>query len=173
MKRFPSSRYASKVLFHNAPRTADRRYLLARGSNYSVTSIGATWAARCDDSLGAAVPIEVSPVRVLPKPGKCVGLAGFQVNASLSRRYTPIDLWSRAYRQDMLPGATPHRNSDQAPNPQPDTVDKQDEAWKHQNWLPWSQPNERHPRNGPRQSSIWPLSPEWVCLQQGCMPWQP
>jgi hypothetical protein len=52
-------------------------YLLARGSNYSVTSIGAAWAARCDDSLGAAVLLEVSPVRVLPKRGKCVGLAGF------------------------------------------------------------------------------------------------
>jgi hypothetical protein len=52
--------------------------LLARGSNYNVTSIGATWAARCDDSLGAAVLHEVSPVvRVLPKRGKCVGLAGF------------------------------------------------------------------------------------------------
>jgi hypothetical protein len=35
------------------------------------------WEARCDDSLGAAVPIEVSPVRVFPEPGKCVGLAGF------------------------------------------------------------------------------------------------
>ena len=52
-------------------------YLLAQGSNYSVTSIGTTWEARCDDSFGAAVPIEVSPVRVLPEPGKCVGLAGF------------------------------------------------------------------------------------------------
>jgi len=35
------------------------------------------WVARCDDSLGAAVPIEVSPVRVFPERGKCVGLAGF------------------------------------------------------------------------------------------------
>src|SRR5207248_10947682 len=61
------------------------------------------WVARCDDSVGAAVPLEVSPVRVFPKRGKCVGLAGFCGNASLSRRCTPIDLWSRAYRQDMLP----------------------------------------------------------------------
>ena len=61
------------------------------------------WVARCDDSLGAAVLLEVSPVRVFPKRGKCVGPAGFQVNASLSRGHTPIDLWSRAYRQDMLP----------------------------------------------------------------------
>jgi len=52
--------------------------ILARCSNYSVTSIGAAWAARCDDSLGAAILLEVSPVvRVLPKRGKCVGLAGF------------------------------------------------------------------------------------------------
>ena len=35
------------------------------------------WEARCDDSLGAAVPIEVSPVGVFPERGKCVGLAGF------------------------------------------------------------------------------------------------
>jgi hypothetical protein len=104
--------------------------LLARASNYSVTSIGATWAARCDDSLGAAVLLEVSPVvRVLPKRGKCVGLVGFCVNASLSRRRTPIDLWSRAYRQDMLPGGQ-HRivtlTKPQIRNA--DTVDKQDEV---------------------------------------------
>src|SRR5438309_6948344 len=62
------------------------------------------WVARCDDSLGAAVPLEVSLVRVFPKRGKCVGLAGFCVNASSSRRCTLINLWSRAYRQDMVPG---------------------------------------------------------------------
>jgi hypothetical protein len=62
------------------------------------------WVTRCDDSLGGAVPFEVRPVRVLPKRGKCVGLAGFYGNESLSRRCTPIDLWSCAYRQDMLPG---------------------------------------------------------------------
>ena len=87
------------------------------------------WEARCDDSLGAAVPIEVSPVRVFPEPGKCVGLAGFQVNASLSRRYTPIDLWSRTYRQDMLPGGQ-HRIVTLT-DPQIrdlDTVDEQDEV---------------------------------------------
>ena len=28
-------------------------------------------------------------------------------------------------------------------------------------------------QNGPRQSSIWPLAPEWVCLQQSCMRLQP
>ena len=55
-------------------------FVAVRGNaldNYSVTSIGATWAARCNDSLGAAVLLEVSLVRVLPKPGKCVSLAGF------------------------------------------------------------------------------------------------
>jgi hypothetical protein len=62
------------------------------------------WVARCDDSLGAAVFLEISLIEVFPKRGKCVGLAGFCVNASLSRRCIPIGLWSRAYRQDMLPG---------------------------------------------------------------------
>jgi hypothetical protein len=62
------------------------------------------WVARCDDSPGAAVRfLEVSLVRVFPKGGKCVGLAGFCVNASSSRRFIPIDLRSRAYRQDMPP----------------------------------------------------------------------
>src|SRR5438552_18620800 len=64
----------------------------------------AFWQAPCDDSLGAAVPLEVSLVRVFPKRGKCAGLAGFCVNASSSRRCTLINLWSRAYRQDMVPG---------------------------------------------------------------------
>jgi hypothetical protein len=85
--------------------------------------------ARCNDSRGAAVPIEVSPVRVFPERGKCVGPAGFQVNASLSRGHTPIDLWSRAYRQDMLPGGQ-HRvvtlTKPQIRNPY--TVDEQDEV---------------------------------------------
>jgi hypothetical protein len=63
------------------------------------------WVARCDDSPGAAVrSLEVSPVSVFPKRGKCVGLAGFCVNALLSRQCMPVDLWSRAYRQDMPPG---------------------------------------------------------------------
>jgi hypothetical protein len=63
------------------------------------------WAARCDDSPGAAVRFpEISLIRVFPKRGKCVGLARFYVNASLSRQCIPIGLWSRAYRQDMLPG---------------------------------------------------------------------
>src|SRR5205085_11391336 len=47
----------------------------------------AFWQAPCDDSLGAAVPLEVSLVRVFPKRGKCVGLAGSCVNASVSRRF--------------------------------------------------------------------------------------
>ena len=63
------------------------------------------WVARCDDSPGAAVRFpEVSLVRVFPKRSKCVDLAGFCVNASLSRRCISIVLWSRAYCQDMLPG---------------------------------------------------------------------
>ena len=62
------------------------------------------WEARCDDSRGAAVPIEVSPVRVFPERGKCVGPAGFQVNASLSRGCIPITLRRCAYRQDMPTG---------------------------------------------------------------------
>ncbi len=62
------------------------------------------WAARCDDSLGAAVLLEVRPVRVFPKRGKFVGLAGFCVNASLNRRCIIIGPRGRAYRQDMLPG---------------------------------------------------------------------
>ncbi len=61
------------------------------------------WITRCDDSLGAAVPLEVSLTRVFPKRGKCVGHAGFCVNAALSWRCIPIDLWSRAYRQHMPP----------------------------------------------------------------------
>ena len=85
--------------------------------------------ARRDDSRGAAVPIEVSPVRVFPERGKCVGLAGFQVDASLSRRCTPIDLWSRAYRQDVVPGGQ-HRivtlTDPQIRNPY--AVDEQDEV---------------------------------------------
>ena len=64
----------------------------------------AFWQAPCDDSLGAAVPLEVSLVRVFPKRGKCVGLAGSCVNASVSRRFIHIGLWSRGYRQVMLPG---------------------------------------------------------------------
>jgi hypothetical protein len=87
------------------------------------------WVARCDDSRGAAVPIEVSPVRVFPERGKCVGLAGFQVNASSSWRCTSIALWSRAYRQDMLPGGQ-HRIVSLT-NPQIRnlyTVDKQDQV---------------------------------------------
>src|SRR6266567_9169848 len=83
------------------------------------------WAARCDDSLGTAVLLEVSLVRVFPKRGKCVRLAGFCVNASLSRRCTPIDLWSRAYRQDMLPGGQ-HRIVTLT-NPQIRNVDTVDE----------------------------------------------
>ena len=64
----------------------------------------AFWQAPCNDSLGATVPLEVSLVRVFPKRGKCVGLAGSCVNASVSRRFIHIGLWSRGYRQVMLPG---------------------------------------------------------------------
>jgi hypothetical protein len=69
-----------------------------------VITISTFWQAPCDDSVGAAVPFEVSLVRVFPKRGKCVGCAGSCVNASVSRRFISIGLWSRGYRQDMPPG---------------------------------------------------------------------
>src|SRR6266480_2070204 len=83
-----------------APSKNARSPLVAENRHACISA----WVARCDDSFGAAVPLEVSLVRVLPKRGKCVGLVGLCVNASLSRRYTPIALWSCAYRQDMWPG---------------------------------------------------------------------
>jgi len=87
------------------------------------------WAARCDDSLDAAVLLEVNLVRVFPKRGKRVGLARFCVNASLSRRCISIDLWSRAYRQDMLPGRQHRIVTPIKPQIRNvDTVDKQDEV---------------------------------------------
>ena len=74
-------------------------------------------------------PLEVSPVRVFPERGKCVGLVGFCVNASLSRRCTPIDLWSRAYRQDMLPRGQQRIVTLTKPQIRDlDTVDEQDEV---------------------------------------------
>ena len=86
-------------------------------------------AARCDDSLDAAVLLEVNLVKVFPKRGKRVGLARFCVNASLSRRCISIDLWSRAYRQDMLPGRQHRIVTPIKPQIRNvDTVDKQDEV---------------------------------------------
>src|SRR5207245_5557630 len=58
------------------------------------------WVARCDGCPGSVVLLQVSLLRVFPKRGERVGLAGFCVNASLSRHCISIDLWSCSYRQD-------------------------------------------------------------------------
>jgi hypothetical protein len=102
----------------------------ARASHARTLGSISAWVARCDDSPGAFVRfLEVSLVRVFPKRGKCVGLAGFRVNASLSRSCIPIDLWSRAYRQDMVPRG--HHRIVTLTKPQirnVDTVDEQVEV---------------------------------------------